>query len=175
MNNSYIEELNDLIADINEEEIKAHLDTPEGLKNWCYSWRTAAAQCSLGLYVQLIVLEGGKEKVNKCEDLIDRKELSAKILHAMEINKANKNFKANEGLSIAQGYIIDMKKIKPSKTNAQINFEEIETNILHMMRDKEYYEMFADTLDDGDDKRMARAIIRMINQCTQKEKKNESI
>lgn len=57
MNNSYIEELNGLIADINEEEIKAHLDTPDGLKNWCNSWRTAAAQCSIGLFAQLSVLE----------------------------------------------------------------------------------------------------------------------
>lgn len=59
MNNSYIEELNGLIADINEEEIKAHLDTPDGLKNFCNSWRTAAAQCSIGLFAQLSILEGG--------------------------------------------------------------------------------------------------------------------
>ena len=52
MTNPYIRKLNELIADINENEIASH-DNPKSLKCWCEKWREEATMCSIALFTEL--------------------------------------------------------------------------------------------------------------------------
>lgn len=52
MINPHITKLNELIADINENEIASH-DNPKSLKGWCEKWREEATMCSVALFTEL--------------------------------------------------------------------------------------------------------------------------
>lgn len=76
MKNKNMIRLNGLIADINEEEIRAHLDTENGLRDWAEAWRQAATECSFLLFMDLSLAkkQGDKymEKIEKIEIAVNK-------------------------------------------------------------------------------------------------------
>lgn len=52
MEDKTISKLNELIADINVNEIMAHIEN-DTLEDWIWSWREEAAACSFELFVRL--------------------------------------------------------------------------------------------------------------------------
>lgn len=62
MINPHITKLNELIADINENEIVSH-DNFKSLKGWCEKWREEATMCSVALFMELSRLDEISDEV----------------------------------------------------------------------------------------------------------------